>query len=122
MSDAAHDWGKHKKTYTAVGLALFVFTGITLLLGIWEPLDFGPPGPTPSDFVLGLGVAGTKASLVALIFMHLNHERGLVYKLLLFTFIFFVGMMSLTLMHEFDPIDEQFGTLKTTKGRLTEEP
>jgi len=118
MADAAHDWGKHKKSYLAVGIALFVFTVVTLVLGIWEPLDVGPPGPTPADFVIGLAVAGTKASLVALIFMHLNHEKGLIYKMLLFTFIFFVGLMFLTLMAGFDPIVEEFDTLETTNGKL----
>lgn len=121
MAEATHDWGKHKKSYAAVGIALFVFTGITLALGIFEPLDFGPPGPTPSDFVIGLSVAGIKASLVALIFMHLNHEKGLIYKTLVFTFFFFIGLMVLTLFTLNDPIVEQYDTLETTKGKLTEE-
>ena len=41
MSEEVHDWDSHKKTYWAVGIALFVFTFVTLILGIWEPLDFG---------------------------------------------------------------------------------
>ncbi len=122
MSEATHDYSKHKKTYTAVGIALGVFTCVTVALGLWPPLDFGPPGPTPSDFVIGLAVASTKAGLVALIFMHLNHEKGLVYKLLLFTVIFFVGLMALTLFAEFDPIREQFETLETTQGKLIDRP
>ena len=73
-------------------------------------------------FVIGLCVASIKASLVALIFMHLNHEKGLVYKLLLFTFLFFIGLMTLTLFSDFDPIREQFETFKTTSGMLTEKP
>ncbi len=36
-------------------------------------------------------VASVKASLVALIFMHLNHEKGLIYKMLVFTFFFASG-------------------------------
>ncbi len=122
MAEASHDYSKHKKTYAAVGIALGVFTLVTVALGLWPPLDFGPPGPTASDFVLGLAVASTKASLVALIFMHLNHERGLIYKLLLFTFVFFVGLMALTLFADFDPIREQYETFITTKGWLTEKP
>lgn len=120
MSEETHDWGKHKKTYTVVGLALFVFTGVTLALGLVPWMDLGPPGPTPADFVIGLGVAGTKASLVALIFMHLNHERGLVYKMLVFTFLFFLSLMGLTLFAGADPIVEQYETLRTTGGKLTE--
>tara|TARA_R110002096_G_scaffold119495_12_gene258988 strand:- start:1651 stop:2019 length:369 start_codon:yes stop_codon:yes gene_type:complete len=120
MAEAAHDWDQHKKTYTIVGGTLFLCTGITLLLGIWAPLDLGPPGPTPADFVIGLGLAGVKASLVGLIFMHLNHEKGLIYKTLVFTFLFFVGMMALTLFSGFDPIEEQYDTYETTNGKLTE--
>ena len=121
MAEEAHDWDSHKKTYWAVGIALFVFTFVTLILGIWEPLDLGPPGPTPADFVIGLAVAGTKASLVALIFMHLNHEKGLIYKTLLFTFLFFVGLMALTLFTAADPIVESYDTRETTNGKLTEQ-
>lgn len=121
MSEEVHDWGKHKKTYAIVGGLLFLFTGLTLALGLWAPLDMGPPGPTPADYVVGLLVATTKASLVALIFMHLNHEKGLVYKMLLFTFLFFVGLMVLTLFTQSDPILEQFDTLETTNGKLTEQ-
>jgi caa(3)-type oxidase subunit IV len=122
MADATHDYSKTKKSYMKVGIALGICTVFTLALGLIEGLDFGPPGPTGSDFVLGLSLATVKASLVALIFMHLNHERGLIYKLLLFTFLFFVGLMTLTLFADFDPIREQFDTLKTTSGWLTEKP
>ena len=122
MSEATHDYNKHKKTYTAVGIALFVFTCVTVALGLYPPFDFGPPGPTASDFVIGLALASTKASLVALIFMRLNHERGLVYKMLVFTFLFFLGLMTLTLFADMDPIREQFDTLETTRGWLTEKP
>lgn len=122
MAEETHDWDKHKKTYWAVGIALFVFTGVTLALGLVPILDLGPPGPTPADFVIGLAVAGTKATLVSLIFMHLNHEKGLIYKTLLFTFLFFVGLMALTLFAGSDPIIEQYDTRETTNGRLVEKP
>ena len=121
MSEESHDWGAHKRTYTIVGALLFCFTGITLALGLWAPLDVGPPGPTPGDYVIGLLVASIKASLVALIFMHLNHEKGLVYKTLVFTFLFFVGLMALTIFAEVDPILEQYPTLETTNGKLTDQ-
>lgn len=121
MSEEAHDWGQHKRTYMFVGILLFFFTGLTLALGLWAPFDLGPPGPTPADYVIGLLVACIKASLVALIFMHLNHEKGLIYKTLLFTFLFFVGLMVLTLFAEFDPIKEQYDTLETTNGKLMDQ-
>ncbi len=122
MADATHDLSKHKKTYAAVGIALFVFTAVTVIVGLVPWFDIGPPGPDFGDVVLGLSVAATKASLVALIFMHLNHEKGLIYKLLVFTFLFFLGLMVLTLFADFDPIVEQFDTHKTTRGWLTEKP
>ncbi|NNE92531.1 MAG: hypothetical protein HKN23_12865 [Verrucomicrobiales bacterium] len=104
---------KHKKSYTAVGIALLVFTCITLALGIWPPLDLGVPGATWEDVVIGLTVAGVKASLVALIFMHLNHEKSLIYKFLLFTFFFFLGLMFLTLFALWDPIREAIDSYYT---------
>ena len=58
--------------------------------------------------------------MVALIFMHLNHEKGLIYKTLVFTFLFFIGLMALTLFAGFDPIVEQYDTLETTNGKLTD--
>ena len=120
MSEEAHDWGKHKKTYLMVGIALFIFTGLTIALALFPPFDVGPPGPTPGDYVLGLAVATTKAGLVALIFMHLNHERGLIYKMLVFTVLFFISLMALPLFAEFDPIVEQYDTYETTNGKLIE--
>ena len=121
MAEVTHDYSKTKKTYTAVGIALFVFTSVTVALGLYPPFDLGPPGPTPADFILGLAVATTKASLVALIFMHLNHERGLVYKLLLFTCIIAFGLMAISIFADMDPIREQYETFKTTGGWLLKE-
>ncbi len=120
MADSAEEIEKHKKLYALIGWTLGGCTMLTLLLGIWAPLDVGPPGPTPGDYVIGLGLAGFKASLVALIFMHLNHERGLIYKTLVFTVLFFISLMGLTLFNESDPIVEQFDTHKTVEGELLE--
>jgi caa(3)-type oxidase subunit IV len=121
MADT-HDLTKTKKSFFAVGIALLVFTVVTVTVGMAPMFDFGPPGPDAGDFVLGLTVATFKASLVALIFMHLNHEKGLVYKILLFTVLFALGLMLLTLFADIDPIREQFDTLQTTRGWLTEKP
>ncbi|MEC5126408.1 cytochrome C oxidase subunit IV family protein [Verrucomicrobiales bacterium BCK34] len=120
MAESTHDWGKHKKSYLIVFGALCACTCLTLALGIFAPFDLGPPGPTPADFVIGLAVACFKASLVGLIFMHLNHERGLIYKLLVFTFLFSLGLMALTLFAGADPILEQYDTLESTNGKLME--
>lgn len=120
MAESTHDWSKHKKSYMIVGGILFLGTVLTLSLAKIHAFDHGPPGPTAGDYVMGLCVAVVKASLVALIFMHLNHEKNLIYKLLLFTFLFFLGLMVLTMFADLDPIQEQYETLQTTHGALTE--
>jgi len=121
MADSStKDFTKEKKIYTAVAIALFTATFVALAIGKIEFFDLGAPGPGAMDLFIGLGLAGFKASLVALIFMHLNHEKGLIYKTLFFTVIFFAGMMALTLFAEFDPIREQYDTIKTTGGKLLE--
>lgn len=60
------------------------------------------------NLVVGLAIASFKAACVALIFMHLNHERGLIYKFLLFTVVFFAALMFLTVLHHYDPIHHTF--------------
>lgn len=120
MAESTHDWSKHKRSYMIVCGALFFGTVLTLALAKIHAFDVGPPGPTAGDYVMGLSVAVAKSSLVALIFMHLNHEKSLIYKILLFTFLFFVGLMVLTMFADLDPIVEQYDTLQTTHGALTE--
>ena len=118
MSDTAEDLAKTKKSFMAVGIALIVFTFTAYALGMFPIFDFGPPGATPADVIIALLLSAVKASLVALIFMHLNHEKSLIYKILIFTFFFFLGLMIITLFTLSDPIVEQFETLQTTKGDL----
>ena len=120
MAEASHDWSKHKKSYMIVGAILFACTFLTVGLAKIHFFDHGPPGPTTGDYIMGLSLAGIKASLVALIFMHLNHEKNLIYKILLFTFLFFVSLMALTIFADVDPIKEQYDTLQTTNGKLTD--
>ncbi len=121
-STTSTDFTKEKSAYKVVMWSLFVCTFITLGLGKLDFLDFGPPGADWVDILVGISLAGVKASLVSLIFMHLNHEKGLIYKMLLFTLAFFISLMGLTLFAGSDPIVEQYETLQTTKGNLTETP
>lgn len=116
MADSVEEIAKHKKLYTAIGIWLVVFSCVALALGKIEALDIGPPGATWEDIVLGLGVSVIKATLVALIFMHLNHEKGLIYKMLLFTVLFFGALMALLLFAQADPIRESFETIQTLRG------
>lgn len=118
MADSPEEIKKHKKLYFLVGVALVFFSCVAVALGLFPLLDFGPPGADWRDITIGLGVSLIKALLVALIYMHLNHEKALVYKVLLFTFLFFVSLMGLTLFALADPIRENYDTLSTLKGLL----
>ena len=110
MAETPEEIAKHRKHYWLVGILLCCGTIVTILLGInlyaeiLVFLDFGEPGVDAPDVFLGLGIATFKASLVCLIFMHLNHERGLIYKFLLFTVCFFISLMVLTVFAKLNPI------------------
>ena len=93
MADSPEEIQKHVKTYMTVGAILFVCTVLTVVVAKITP-----------SIIVGLGIASFKAGLVAFIFMHLNHERSMIYKILVFTFFFFLGQMVLTLMALYDPV------------------
>jgi len=105
MASSPEEIRKHMKSYWIVGYTLFACTVLTLLLGILRVFDLGLPGVSPIDITFGLAVATFKCSLVVLVFMHLNHERGLIYKTMLFTMAFAVGLMGLTLFAQANPIE-----------------
>jgi len=90
------------KKYLGVLGVLIVGTIVTVLVSY---VDFGGHA---WNLTVGLAIATFKAACVALIFMHLNHERGVIYKFLLFTVIFFAAMMFLIVLHHFDPIHHTF--------------
>jgi caa(3)-type oxidase subunit IV len=83
MADSIEAIQKSKKTYLMVFGALLVGTVLTVLVAsppeflYW--LDVGDHGFDKWDAIVGLLIATTKASLVALIFMHLNHEKKAIY-------------------------------------------
>ena len=58
--------------------------------------------PSALAIAVGLGIAAAKGTLVALFFMHLNHERMIVYVTLAFTAVFCVSLFALTLWTEAD--------------------
>lgn len=95
------DFAKAIRTYIKVGLVLIAFTGITWGVAF---IDFGSH---VANLGIGLAIATFKVSLVSLIFMHLNHERGLIYKVLFFTVIFSAAMMFLMVLAYLDPIKER---------------
>ena len=89
---------KHVKKYIIIGLLLIFFTAVTVALSYVEL-------PTHSmNIIVGMIVATFKAALVALIFMHLNHERPLIYKVLAFTAVFCFVLFILFVMANSDPL------------------
>ena len=79
MADSPEEINKKKKLYLGIMGLLFVFTVITVAVASVEWLDFGKHGFDKADAIIGLTIAAFKASLVMLIFMHLNHEKKLIY-------------------------------------------
>ncbi len=123
MSDSPEEMARHKRAYWLVFYALCAFTVITV--GWAHFIDLGPPGVDHRDIIIGLIIAAIKSTLVALIFMHLNHEKGLIYKFLVFTFCFAVGLMGLTLLSWWDPIKPVFdvnGVRAETSAGLSDTP
>jgi cytochrome c oxidase subunit 4 len=97
MADTPEEIQKHLKLYWKVGYALLFCTGLTVAV-TWFT----------DNIWVGLGIAASKAGLVAIIFMHLNDEKPLIYKVLLYTVFFAIGMIFLTLLAMYDPIISPF--------------
>jgi caa(3)-type oxidase subunit IV len=95
---------KATRLYLFIGLVLFVGTVVTVLVATQPWLDFGKHGFDTMDLVIGLLIATVKASLVALIFMHLNHEKRLIYWLFGFGLIGAFFMVALIGLAKWDPI------------------
>ena len=71
-----------------------------------EALDFGGHGFDAADCVLGLIIATTKATLVALVFMHLNAEKKAVYWIFGGSLVFAAALYFLTALAKDDPIHD----------------
>lgn len=95
---------KSLRLYLLIGLALFCGTIATVLVATVPALDIGGHGFDKADMVLGLMIATVKASLVAMIFMHLNHERRLIYFFGGFAVVHCTGMIAFIALAEADSI------------------
>jgi len=95
---AAHNVAKHVRKYLLVGFTLVAFTAITVWLSY---VDFGSQ---KLNVTVAMLVATFKAGLVAAIFMHLSSEKQLIYRILIFTFFFVLGLFFLTYLAWYDPI------------------
>jgi len=102
---AAHDdISSHVKTYYMVFGGLMVLTIITVAVSYLELA-------TPMAITVALIVAIIKGSLVAMFFMHLAHERKIIYWALTLTIIFFIFLMFVPLFTNLDKIS---GTIPGT--------
>jgi len=96
--DSPEYFAKQSKTIWKIGGIL----GLATIFTVWiATVDLGSH---ELNIGVGLLVAIVKASLVALIFMHLKSEKGLVYKVLLFTVVFVIGLFFLTWLGFADPL------------------
>jgi len=79
---------KSIRTYGMVGGVLIVFTAITVAVNQVHLA-------VPFAITVALVIATMKGSMVAGIFMHLNHERKWIYGVLLLTVVFFIVLLLL---------------------------
>jgi len=98
MADNVEEIQKSVKTYMKVFGALIVLTFITVGLSKVEMPTHG------QNILIGMIVATFKAALVGLIFMHLNHERSTIYKLMVFTGVLAFVLFILFHMAHTDPL------------------
>ena len=94
----AHNVAKHIRGYMLVGATLITFTAITVFLSY---VNFGT---MKANVAVAMLVATFKAGLVAAIFMHLSNEKRMIYRILMFTAFFVLGLFFLTYLAWYDPI------------------
>lgn len=108
MADSAEAVRKSIRTYLLIGALLFVFTIVTVAVASFEFLDFGVHGFDIWDAIIGLAIATFKATLVAAVFMHLNHEKKAVYWIFGSGLVFVVALFALTGLAKWDPIHDPY--------------
>ncbi len=91
--EAVHE---HVRKYLYVFGALLVLTILTVVISYLRL-------PVVPAIIAAMIVASFKSSLVGSVFMHLLSERRAIYLLLIFTAIFFLGLMVLPVVHILDP-------------------
>jgi caa(3)-type oxidase subunit IV len=104
MADSPEAIKKATRTYLKVGAVLFGGTILTVAVATVPALDVGHHGFDVYDLLLGLAIASVKASLVALVFMHLNHEKRMIYMLFGLGLVGAIALFFLTWLAFEDPI------------------
>jgi len=108
MADTPEAIQKAKKTYLLVFAALLIGTLLTVAVAELPQLDFGHHGFDRADCIIGLCIATIKATLVAAIFMHLNHEKKTVYWVIIASVAAVISLSALTALAMSDPIIDKF--------------
>jgi caa(3)-type oxidase subunit IV len=93
---------KTTRLYLLVGLILFCATGATVAVATVPWLDVGGHGFDHWDALMGVSIASIKALLVAAVFMHLNHERRLIYAIMALAGVHAIGFFVGTYWHYAD--------------------
>lgn len=91
------DIQKHIRLYFMIGAALLVLTVVTVGVSYIHL-------PIAGAVVVAMVVALTKGGLVASIFMHLNHEVPVIYRVLALTAAFFFMVMALPVSWNSDEV------------------
>ena len=99
---------KSVRTYMMIGAALLVFTGITVAANLVHL-------SVPIAITVALIIATIKGTMVASVFMHLNHEKKWIYGSLIVTAVFFMVLLFLPLL----TISDTFGTHISAPGAPT---
>ena len=100
MSGSVEEVKQHVAAYRKVGGSLMVLTVVTVLVSYL-------PTAVPLAIVIALLIASVKGSLVASVFMHLVGERKAIYWALALTVVFWVFLMTLPLLGQWDTIGVQ---------------
>jgi caa(3)-type oxidase subunit IV len=96
--DVAHHVNAHVKGYILVGGLLIFCTALT----VW--LSFVNFGTQKANIIVAMALATFKVACVAAIFMHLKSEKWTIYRILLITVLFAIGLFALTGLAFSDPI------------------
>jgi cytochrome c oxidase subunit 4 len=86
---------KQTRSYIVVFVTLMVMTILTVAVSYFHM-------PVGLAILVALLIASFKGSLVASVFMHLSHERKVIYWVLLLTVIFFIVLMAIPSISQWD--------------------
>jgi len=104
MANSPEEVKKSLKLYGLIGGVLFICTILTVAVATVPWMDIGGHGFDAADMWLGFAIATVKAGLVMMIFMHMNHEKRMIYFLFALGILGALFLMFLTALAFWDPI------------------